>query len=787
MEKQDKNKTGRKRFKLYLAVLWGFFLVPFITLVTIFTLIATGKMGFMPTFEDLENPQNNIASQVFSADGELLGSYYLQNRIYVEFDELSENIVNSLLATEDIRFRRHAGVDARGLARVGIKSILLRQDAGGGSTITQQLAKNLFPRDTTSYRFGISRKVNLGITKFKEWVTAVKLERNYTKDEIIVMYLNTVDFGSHSYGIKTAARTFFNTTPDSLMVEEAALLIGVLKAPTWYSPVRNPERALNRRNVVLRQLHRYDFISTSEFDSLAALPIQLNYLVQDHTVGPARHFRERLRTILRANEPRRESYLFYDRFRMDSIEWANNPLYGWVNKNYKPDGTNYNLYRDGLRIFTTIDSRMQRYAEEALEEHLGKDLQNDFDMIRRSYARNPFSDDLTDEQVEQNIERTMRRTERYEKLRWAGIPHDSILKIFNTPARMSVFSWEGEIDTIMTPLDSIWYYKKFLRSGFMAMDPSSGNIRAYVGGPDYTHFKYDHVSLGRNQVGSIFKPFLYTLAMQEGHEPCEMVPNIPQSFVVNDSVWTPRNSGPTDYDGQMVTLKWGLANSVNQISAWLMKRFNPPAVIDVARKMGVHSPIDPVQSVFMGTSDITLYEMVSAFSTYANQGIYNFPVMVTRIEDRHGNVIAEFQPRVEEAISEEAAYLMINLLQSVVDEGTGRRLRFRYGFSGDMAGKTGTTQRFSDGWFIGIVPQLVAGTWTGGEDRGIRFNNISMGQGANMALPIFAMFMEKVYADESLGITQEDEFEVPPGFSINLDCDRVFRAIPVNRYDDFYY
>ncbi len=784
MKNTDKDNNNKNWYRKYLYVLWGLFLVPLLALVIIFTLISTGRMGFMPTFEDLENPQNNLSSQVFSADGELLGNYFLQNRIYVDFDELSENVVNALLATEDIRFRRHSGIDARGLARVGIKSVLLQQDAGGGSTITQQLAKNLFPRDTTSYRFGISRKVNLGLTKFKEWVTAVKLERNYTKDEIIVMYLNTVDFGSHSFGIKTAARTFFNTTPDSLKVEEAALLIGVLKAPTWFSPVRNPERAHARRNVVLGQMEKYDFISRSELDSIAALPIELDYLVQDHTVGLARHFRERLRTIIRANEPRRENYLFYERFRQDSIEWVNNPLYGWVNKNFKPDGSNYNLYRDGLRIHTTIDSRMQLYAEEALDEHLGEDLQKDFDRIRRTYVRDPFSDDLTPEQVEMNMERTMRRTERYQRLSWAGVSHDSILKVFNSPVEMSVFSWEGDIDTVMTPIDSIRYYKSFLRSGFMAMDPHSGHVRAYVGGPDYNHFKFDHVSLGRNQVGSIFKPFLYTLAMQEGHEPCEMVPNIPQSFVVNDSIWTPRNSGPTDYDGEMVTLKWGLANSVNQISAWLMQRFNPPAVIEVARKMGVHSPIEPVQSVFMGTSDITLYEMVSAFSTYANQGVYNFPMMVTRIEDRHGNVLAEFQPRVEEAISEQASYLMINLLQSVVDEGTGRRLRFRYGFSGDMAGKTGTTQRFSDGWFIGIVPQLVAGAWTGGEDRGIRFNNISMGQGANMALPVFALFMEKVYADESLGITEEDEFEIPPGFSIDLDCDRVFRSQPVRRYDE---
>ena len=779
---KEKNIRIRKQRK-YLVVFWGIFLAPLILLVTIFTLISAGRMGFMPSFEDLENPQNNLASQVFSADGELLGPWYDQNRTYVEFDDISENIVNALLATEDIRFRNHAGIDARGLARVIVKSVILQQDAGGGSTITQQLAKNLFPRDTTSYRFGISRKMNLGITKFKEWVTAVKLERNYTKDEILVMYLNTVDFGSHSYGIKTASRTFFNTTPDSLKIEEAALLIGVLKAPSWFSPVRNPERATGRRNVVLHQLNRYDFISNHDFDSISALPIELNYLVQDHNVGLARHFRERLRTIITRREPNRQNYTFYDNFRRDSIEWATNPLIGWTHKNFKPDGSTYNIYRDGLRVFTTIDSRMQRYAEEALAEHLGEDLQVDFDRIHKTYKNSPYSDDLTDEQVEFNIERSMRRTERYERLVWAGVPRDSIINVFNTPVSMSVFSWKGDIDTVMTPLDSIWYYKTFLRSGFMTMNPDNGHIRAYVGGAEFSHFKYDHVMLGKNQVGSIFKPFLYTLAMQEGFYPCDMAPNVPQSFEVNDSVWTPKNSGPTDYDGQMVTLKWGLANSVNQISAWLMKHFNPPAVIEVARKMGIVSDLEEVLSVFMGISNISLYEMVGAFSAYANQGVYNVPVMVTRIEDRHGNVLSEFQPRMEEAISEEAAYLMINLLESVVNEGTGRRLRFRYMFKGEMGGKTGTTQNFSDGWFIGLVPQLVGGAWTGGEDRGVRFNNISQGQGANMALPIWALFLEKVYADESLGISEEDEFAAPSGFNVDLDCDRTFRASPARGYN----
>ncbi len=764
------NKEKNKK-KLYLRMFWALFSLPFIVVLTVFFLITSGSLGFMPTFEDLENPDNNIASQIFSSDGELLGHYYLQNRVYVDFDELSPNIVNALIATEDIRFRRHAGIDARSMGRVFVKSILMGQSSsGGGSTITQQLARNLFPRDTTIYSFGASRKINLAINKFKEWITAANLERNYTKDELLVMYLNTVDFGSHSYGIKAAANTFFNTTPDSLKIEEAALLVGVLKAPTWYSPVRNPERSLARRNIVLSQMRNYDFISQEVFDSLSALPLELDYLVQDHSEGLATHFREHLRIMLTAREPIRDNYVSHERFVRDSIEWANNPIYGWCNKNFKPDGTPYNLYRDGLRIYTTINSQMQHYAEEAVRKHLGETLQKDFWNNLQNKRRAPFSDNLTAEQVEQIMESSMRRTDRYRNMRIEGVSHDSIVKAFNTPVNMSVFSWEGEIDTVMTPRDSIMYYKSFLRSGFMAMEPASSHIKAYVGSPDIKHFQFDHVSLGARQSGSLIKPFLYTIAMEEGYTPCDLVANVPQSFIVNDSVWTPTNASPTDYDGQMVPLKWGLANSINNVSAWLIKQFNPHTVKDLLRKMGVKSNIDPVKSIFLGTSDITLREMVAAFATYANKGVYNEPMFATRIEDRHGNVLAEFQPRIEEVISEQSAYLMINLLQAVVDEGTGIRLRARYQFSGQMGGKTGTTQNQSDGWFVGILPKLVGGVWTGGEDRSIHFDHISLGQGANMALPVWALFLEQLYENEDIGITEEDEFESPPGFNINLDC-----------------
>lgn len=738
----------------------------------------------MPTFEDLENPDNNLASQVFSSDGELMGTYFLQNRTFVDFNEVSPNMINALVATEDIRFRRHAGIDARGLARVVFKSILLGQSgSGGGSTITQQLAKNLFPRDTVIYRFGFSRKINLGINKFKEWVTAAKLERNYTKDEILIMYLNTVDFGSQSFGIKTASRTFFNSTPDSLKVEEAALLVGALKAPTWYSPVRNPERSILRRNVVLSQMRKYDFLSQAEFDSISRLPIELDFMTQDHNIGLATHFREYLRVTMTAREPERRNYFSYERFVEDSTEWHNNSLFGWCNRNFKPDGTPFNIYRDGMKIYTTIHSRQQKYAEESLNEHLGNDLQNEFWNDIKRLRRPPFSNDLTKEQVDRALDLSMRRSERYRLLRSEGVSHDSIVRVFNTPLSMKVFSWKGERDTILSPMDSIRYYKSHLRAGFMAMNPQNGHVTAYVGGPDIRYFKYDHVKLGKRQVGSTIKPFLYTLAMQEGYKPCDMVANVQQSFIVNDSVWTPRNSGRSEFDGKMVTLKWGLANSVNNISAWLIQRFNPQSVIELMRKMGVSSRIDAVPSIFLGTSDMSLYEMVAAYNTYANKGVYNVPMFVTRIEDKNGNVLAEFKPQMDEAISEESAYLMVNLLQGVVNEGTGQRLRFRYELKGALGGKTGTTQNHADGWFLGISPKVVAGVWTGGEDRGIRFESLSLGQGANMALPIYALFMQKIYNDKSLGISMEDVFEKPSRINFNLDCEMENQEERRRKYD----
>ena len=763
------SNLGRK-FQLWFWGLFSFFWVLFISL---FVFIGLEFFGPLPSFEELENPKSNLASEVFSEDHIVLGSYYVQYRTFVDFEDLSPNLVKALIATEDIRFYKHSGVDARGLARVMVKTIILRQQkSGGGSTITQQLAKNLFPRDTVVYRSTVARKSNLVVTKFKEWITAVKLERNYTKNEIMAMYLNTVAFGSNAYGIRSASKTFFNTTPDSLTVEQAALLVGVVNAPTRYSPVRNPENALARRNFVISQMGKYGFITQYEKDSISAMPIELNFRVQDHNVGLATYFRESLRLMLSAREPDPRRYFSYSQFREDSIQWANNPLYGWCNKNLKPDGTPYNLYRDGLKIYTTINSRMQQYAEEAVEEHLGKFLQVEFDKEQKARRYRLFHDDLSDEQIDAIISQAMRQTDRYRVLRNRGASRDSINRHFNTKIPMTIFTWKGDRDTLMSPLDSIKHYKRHLRAGFMAMDPKTGYVKAWVGGPNYRHFKYDQVRQGKRQVGSTIKPFLYTLAMQEGYSPCQVVPNVPQTFEVNDTIWTPRNSGSTKYDGQMVTLKWGLANSVNNISAWLMKQFNPRALVEVTRRMGISSRIDPVVSVFLGTSEFSVYEMVGAYGTYANRGVHIEPMLVTRIEDKNGNVLATFHPQRNEAISEQTAYLMLNLMEGVVNQGTGGRIRWLYNLHGPIAGKTGTTQNHSDGWFMGVVPNLVAGAWVGAEDRSVRFQTIGMGQGANMALPIYALFLKKVFNDNRLGVSPTDQWDKPlrlPNY--NLDCE----------------
>jgi penicillin-binding protein 1A len=777
---KDKNNT-------FYNIFWGLFISGIVIIILVFLLISVGAFGYMPSFEELENPKNYIASEVYSEDNVLLGNIYYENRSFVNFDELSPDIVKALIATEDIRFTKHSGVDIKGLMRVMVRTILLgERQSGGGSTITQQLSKNLFPRDTARFESKVYKYSKLVLNKFKEWVVSIKLERNYTKEEILVLYLNTVPFGSNSYGIKSAAKTFFNTTPDSLKTEEAAMLIGMLKAPTLYSPVRNPEKAIKRRNTVLSQMYKYKFINYHQYDSLAKLPIKLNYRIQDQNVGLATYLREYLRIIMTKNKPEKSKYLNYQTYQSDSIEWETNALYGWCNKNRKPDGTAYNLYKDGLKIYTTINSRMQKYAEEALEEHLKKNIQPAFYDEQKWNKNAPFDAELTKEQVDAIISSSIKRSDRYIRGRMNGKSYEEIIKEFYKPVQMTVFSWHGEIDTIMKPIDSIRYYKYFFRASLMSVEPNTGYVKAYVGGPNFKYFKYDMVTEGKRQVGSTIKPFLYTLAMQVGYSPCRKVPNAPVTFIVGDSTWTPKNSGRKEDVGKMVTLEWGLANSANYVSAWLMQQFNPQSVVDIIKKMGVKSFIDPVLSIFLGTAEISLYEMVGAYNTFANKGIYITPIFVTRIEDSNGNVLATFIPQVNEVISEETSYLMTRLLQGVVNKGTAARLRSEYKFTNEMGGKTGTTQNHSDGWYIGITPELVTGIWVGAEDRSIHFRTLEYGQGARLALPIWGKYMQRVYNDKFLNLSKKP-FDKPKSMPEYINCkdesDKNFRSYDYDEYN----
>lgn len=731
-----KKKEGK-----YSAIqkLWIAYFTVILVVILLFLGISIGIFGPMPSFAELENPKTNLATEVYSADGVLLGTYYIENRSNVQFQDLPDNLVKALIAIEDIRFEKHSGVDTKALIRVAF-GLLSGNYKGGGSTLTQQLAKNLFPRDHDL------SKLELVLRKFKEWVAAIKLERNYSKEEIIAMYLNTVPFGGNSYGIKMAAKTYFNKPPDSLTVEESAMLVAMLKGQTYYSPVRHPQRALERRNLVLEKMEKYDFLTRQEYDSISRLPIDLtNYGIQDHESGLATYFREILR--------------------LDLKEWCKN--------HKKTDGTNYDLYKDGLRVYTTIDSRLQKYAEEAVAEHVGKTLQPAFFRHWAGYHFAPFDFEVNpQEEIDKLMMMAARWSERYQAAKKAGIPEDSIMMQFNVRMPMKVFTWSGIKDTIMTPMDSIRYYKYFLQAGLMSVEPSTGHIKAYVGGINFKHFKYDHVRVAKRQVGSTFKPFLYTLAMQEGEfTPCSRVANVQYTVdLPTGEIWAPRNTAE-DKVGEMVTLKWALANSNNWISAFLIKRYSPQSVIDMARKMGVTSDLEPVPSLALGSADISLYEMTGAFNTFANKGVHIEPIMITRIEDKYGNVLEEFIPERNEAMNEETAYLMLSLMKGVVESGTGIRLRFKYQFENPIAGKTGTTNNQSDGWFIGITPQLTTGIWVGAEDRSVHFRSLRLGQGANTALPIWAIYMQKVYADRSLGIYKGD-FEKPlSGRVPELDCD----------------
>ena len=759
-------EQSKTKFRKLVRIFWVLVIGGILSVFTLFTMISYGWLGFMPTFEELENPKSNLATDIISSDQQLLGTFFRENRSYSLYEELSPNIVNALIATEDVRFQDHSGIDARGLARVFLFTIILQdQSSGGGSTITQQLAKLLFHGRASS-------TLERAFQKLKEWVIAGKLERSYTKEEILTMYLNKAEFIYDAYGIKSAAHTFFNTTTDSIKVEEAAVIIGMLKNPALYNPVRRPELTQDRRNTVLDQMRKAQFLSQEEYDSLSVLPLELQFNRADHKEGPAPYFREYLRLTLTASEPLREKYPSWmeAKFLEDSLRWIEDPLYGWINKNYRPDGTKYDVYKDGLKIYTTLDSRLQEYAENAVKKHLSEDIQPKFFAEKRKQPGAPYTQDLSKEDYEKIIERAIKNTDRYRGLKRSGADMDSVMRVFNTPYDMKVFTWAGERDTVMTPLDSIHHYKFYLRAGMISMDPLSGHIKAYVGGPNFKHFMYDMAGKGKRQVGSTIKPFVYTLAMQEGFTPCDLVPNIAQTFYLGSGkTWTPRNSGSARA-GEMVTLKWGLANSNNNITAWVMKQFNPQAVANTINELGIKSHMDAVPALCLGTPDFGLMEMTSSYCTFANKGVHIEPMIVTRIEDRFGNVISDFHPQKREAISEPTAYLMLNLLQGVVDQGTGRRLRYTYDLHGQIGGKTGTTQNHSDGWFMGVTPQLVTGVWVGGEDRDIHFDGIRLGQGANMALPIFALYMKDVYANEDLEISEEDVFEEPLNFHVNLDC-----------------
>ncbi len=753
----------KKRFiiSLYVIVLSGI-----IFTLLLFVLISFGVLGSMPSFEELENPQTNLSTEIVSMDGVVIGSFFNENRTRVNYNEISPDVINALISTEDIRFYDHSGIDARGLMRVLFHTLLLQKESsGGGSTITQQLAKLLF-HDPAKSTFDRS------IQKLKEWIIALQLERRYTKEEIIIMYLNKAPFIYDAYGIKSAAYTFFSTSPIDLKVEEAAVLVGMLKNPSLYNPVRRVDLTQQRRNVVLHQMMKAKHLSQTEFDSLKQIPLELEFKRADHIGGLAPYFREFIRGFVSANEPIRKNYASWQsqKFYEDSIAWNNNPLYGWVNKNLKADGTKYDIYRDGLKIYTTVDSRMQQYAESAVNNHLGENLQPQFFAEKRGRPRAPFTEDISKEEYERIINRSIQQTDRYRALKKINAHSDTIKKVFQTPVEMRVFSYKGDIDTVMSPIDSIHYYKSFLRASLFSVDPHTGYVKAYVGGHSYKHFKYDMVTTGKRQVGSTIKPFVYTLAMQEGLTPCDMVSNVPQTFYLpTGQTWTPRNSGKAR-EGEMVSLKWGLAQSNNNITAWIIKQYDPKAVVKIMRNLGIKSQMEAVPALALGTPDISLAEMVAGYAAYANKGVYTDPVFVTHIEDRHGNVVGEFRPIQKEAISEESAYLMLNLLEGVVDTGTGVRLRLRYNINGQIGGKTGTTQNNSDGWFIGITPNLVTGVWVGGEERDIHFDNITLGQGANMALPIWALYMQDVYKTGDLNISQEDEFEKPYNFNINLQC-----------------
>ena len=769
----DKKKI-LERLQTPKAVRWFWIILcaPVALILLLLLLTRLGAFGKLPTFEELENPKSNLATEIYSDDGEMIGSFFIQNRSYVDYNELSPALVAALISTEDMRFYSHSGIDFISLARVAVKTLALgNRRQGGGSTITQQLAMNLYPRDTAVYNNPISKGSKLVISKLKEWITAVMLEYNYTKEEIITMYLNTVPYGSNAYGIKSAARTFFNKLPSELNVQEAAMLVGVVNAPTRYSPRSNPDRALARRNTVISRMREKGYLTRAQRDSIQALPIELDFRPISHNAGTGTYFREMLRMVMTSGKPSRESFGpgaagDWD-YRQAVEQWESNPLYGWCDKNVKANGQPYDLYRDGLKIYTTVNATMQRYAEQAVWEQMGETVQPMMDRVTK--ARGSVFSDISKDEREAIMRRAKKNSDRYRQMKRAGATDAEIDKAFATPVPMRVFSYKGDRDTVMSPDDSLMYYKKFLRASFMAVDPSNGYVKAYVGGTSYRYFKYDMAKQGRRQVGSTIKPFVYTFAIEQlDLTPCTQVPNLPVTIETDNEPWSPREASKVVYDGEWKPLRWGLANSRNNYSAWIMKQARQPqAVADFIHKFGIRSYIDPVYALCLGTSDFSLFELVGAYGTFANRGVHVDPIFVTRIEDRHGNVLANFTSPSQDAISEQSAYTMLGMLKRVVNAGTAGRIR-ALGLKADMGGKTGTSQKNSDAWFVGVTPKLVAGAWVGGEDRSIHLS--SGGEGSRIALPIFANFMKKVYGDSKLGITEKDQFPIPVN-AVSYDCD----------------
>ena len=766
--------------------IWCVALAPFAFVGVLLLLTALGVFGRMPSFEELENPRSNLATEIYSEDGKVIGTFFVQNRSYVQYADLFPSdstlrirldgyevppIVAALISTEDIRFRGHSGIDIPSLARVAVKTLLMQNTSqGGGSTITQQLAKNLFPRDTARNRGAVVRKAKLVTAKLKEWITALKLEYNYTKEEIAAMYLNTVEFGSNAYGIKSAAHTFFNKEPDELNVQEAAVLVGVVNAPTRYSPVRNPDNALARRNLVLSRMEEAGALTRRQRDSIAALPIVLNYRPVSHNEGSATYFREMLRLVMNAERPKRSQ--FYNEWDYDQAvkEYDENPLYGWCLKNRKADGTPYNIYRDGLKIYTTINSVMQSYAEQAVQRQMEKEIQPKMDAQYRSTKTLFIGADR--EERERIMRHAVRYSDRYREMKNAGASEKQIQAAFDKPCDMKVFTYKGERDTLMTPRDSILHHKRIMRAAMVALDPRTGFVKAYVGGPNFRYFKYDMAKQGKRQIGSTIKPFVYTFAIDHlGMTPCTMVPNLPTTIeTANGTAWSPKEAGNVEYDGVLHPLSWGLARSRNNYSAWIMKQAKQPAAVaDFIHNMGIRSYIDPVPALALGSSESNVFELVSAFSTFANQGVHTDAIFVTRIEDRQGNLIASFIPQSQDAISERTAYTMLTMLQGVVKAGTAGRLQWQFGFNDvEIGGKTGTSNQNRDAWFMCVAPKLVAGAWVGGEDQSVHF--VRGGEGSVMALPIVGDFMKRVYDDGRFGIGRGDQF-LRPAMMPRYDCD----------------